>query len=269
MPKHKRLILPGIALNSAGAKGVAIGRSEEGKAVMVKGAVPGDLADVRVVKKKKSHLMGEVHRLIEPSPSRTDPACAHFELCGGCVWQNMVYEDQLRWKDDEVVQNLRRIGGVEPLERSGILPAPMPFGYRNKKWNSALHLNAGCRQKRSTLVGIYRSPRFGIPYSGRWDRIFEVENCLLQPDLSNAIRNQVGKWARENDWSFYHPRERTGWLRNLMIRNNREGDFMVQTGYREEAARILAEKLLESFPQISSLWFAVNEKTNDACMTWT
>ena len=90
---------------------------------------------------------------------------------------------------------------------------------------------------------------------------------MLQPDPSNAIRNQVGKWAREHDWSFYHPRERTGWLRNLMIRNNREGDFMVmvQTGHREEAARkILVEKLLESFPQISSLWFAVNEKTNDA-----
>ena len=100
MPKHKRLILPGIALNSAGAKGVAVGRTEEGKAVMVKGAVPGDVADVRVVRKKKSHLMGEVDRLIEPSPSRTDPACAHFELCGGCVWQNMIYEDQLRWKDD-------------------------------------------------------------------------------------------------------------------------------------------------------------------------
>lgn len=267
MPKHKRLILPSIALNSAGAKGVAIGRTEEGKAVMVKGAVPGDLADVRVVKKKKSHLMGEVHRLIEPSPSRTDPACAHFELCGGCVWQNMVYEDQLRWKDDEVVQNLRRIGGVEPLERSGILPAPMPFGYRNKmefsftseRWLSAEEIDSG------RDIADRRALGFHIP--GRWDRIFEVENCLLQPDPSNAIRNQVGKWAREHDWSFYHPRERTGWLRNLMIRNNREGDFMVmvQTGYREEAARkILAEKLLESFPQISSLWFAVNEKTNDA-----
>ena len=102
----------------------------------------------------------------------------------------------------------------------------MEFSFTSERWLSAEEIDSG------RDIADRRALGFHIP--GRWNRIFEVENCLLQPDPSNAIRNQVGKWAREHDWSFYHPRERTGWLRNLMIRNNREGDFMVmvQTGYR-------------------------------------
>lgn len=267
MAKGKPLMVESIELPVAGARGVAIGRMEDGRALMAKGAVPGDTAKVRITKKKKSHWMGEVVEVLQPSSDRVAPQCAHFQLCGGCVWQNMQYDAQLRWKAQEVRENLRRLGGVEVEEELPIIPSQETFYYRNKleysftaeRWLDAAEVAS------NEEIADRRACGFHIP--GRWDRVFEVHHCWLQPEPSNAIRNSISAWSLQHNWTFYHPRERKGWLRSMMIRNTLDGQFMVmiQTGHREEKARaILTENLLEHFPQIRSLYFAVNDKANDS-----
>lgn len=267
MVKRKQLVVESIHLTTAGARGVAIGRMEDGRALMVKGAVPGDVAKVRITKKKKSHYVGEVLEILEPSPDRIEAPCQHFDLCGGCVWQNMGYDNQLKWKSSEVRENLRRLGDVVAEKEEPILPSKEVFYYRNKleysfcaeRWLEPHEIASG------EEIPDRRALGFHIP--GRWDRVFEVDHCMLQPEPSNAIRNRISELAKEHNWTYYHPRAKTGWLRSMMLRNSVAGEFMVviQTGHEDLKARqILIDDLLKNFPEIVSLWFSVNTKVNDS-----
>ena len=269
MAKRKSgpLILKEVELTAAGARGVAIGKADDGRVVLVKGGVPGDLMDVRVTRKKKRMWMGEPLEIHRSSSDRVRPQCKHTAICGGCTWQQMDYSRQLFWKQTEVRENLRRLGELEIEGEEEILAAPKVFHYRNKleysfsseRWLSEEEIASGLDIDDRSALGYH------VP--GRWDRVFHVDECLLQPEPSNEIRNFLHSYSKDKGFSFYHPRERTGWLRTVMFRNTLDGAFMLLlqvTEMREVELNEWVEEICRQFPQIKSIYVAVNNKVNDA-----
>ena len=265
----KDLILYGLAVTDAAARGKAVAHAEDGRAVLIEGAVPGDTVDVRVTKKSSRYYEGRVERLLTLSEKRTEPPCPHFGVCGGCRWQNMQYRWQLYYKQQEVENNLRRIGGVELPPISPILGCEHEYYYRNK-----LEFSFACRRwytrEELDAAGEISSPEpaLGFHIQGRWDKVLDVRKCLLQPDPSNAIRDEIKRYALEKGLDFFDPRTNQGLLRTLMLRiSQTTGEVMllVQFGREDRPAREgLLDHLLERFPQITSLLYAINEKVNDS-----
>lgn len=265
MKKNK--ILQNIRLFAAGAKGVAVGRTEEGKTVLVKGAIPGDVVNVQVKKFKSKYIEGDVAELLELSPDRVEPRCIHFGVCGGCKWQNMSYAKQLFFKQDEVVNNIKRIGGVDGFELLPILGAEEQYYYRNKmefsfsdsRWLTQDEINSASDFTDRNALG------FHIP--GMWSKILDLKECHLQEDPSNAIRLAVRKFATENNMTFFDVRNQEGFLRTLMMRQNSKGEWMVLFQlFREEPEnqKLLFDFLINEFPQIKTLVYAINPKPNDS-----
>ncbi len=223
----KNTILENIRLLNAGAKGVAVGKTEDGKTVLVSGAVPGDVVNVRVRKSKARYMEGEAVAILEKSPFRVDPKCIHFGVCGGCKWQNLAYEKQLDFKQDEVYNNIRRIGGLDDFETLPILGSAQQYFYRNKmefsfsdaRWLTQEEVNSGADFLDKNALG------FHIP--GMWSKILDLKECFLQEDPSNAIRLEVRKFAEKNGMAFYDVRNQEGFLRTLMLRQNSKGEWMV------------------------------------------
>lgn len=265
--KKKNLILENIKLISAGAKGVAVGKTEEGKTVLVSGAVPGDVVNVRVKKAKSNYYEAEAIEITEKSPYRTAPKCVHFGVCGGCKWQNLSYEKQLDFKQDEVVNNIRRIGGIEHFEALPILGSEQKYFYRNKMEFS--FSNARWLSNEEVISGedISEKNALGFHIPGMWSKILDLKECFLQEEPSNEIRLAVRNYAIENNLEFYDVRNQEGFLRTLMLRQNSKGEWMVLFQlYREEKEnRIrLFDYILQKFPQIKTLVFAINPKGNDS-----
>lgn len=265
MKKNK--ILTNISLYAAGAKGVAIGKSEEGKTVLVKGAVPGDTVNVRVKKSKSKYIEGEAAEIVSFSPDRVEPKCIHFGVCGGCKWQNLSYEKQLYFKNEEVVNNIRRIGGIENFEELPILGSEQQYFYRNKmefsfsdaRWLTLDEVNSG------DDIGDRNALGFHIP--GMWSKILDLKECHLQEDPSNQIRLAVRQFADENNLDFFDLKNQGGFLRTLMMRQNSKGEWMVLFQlFREEKENQtkLFDFVLEKFPEIKTLVFAINSKGNDS-----
>lgn len=265
--KKPNPILENIRIYGAGAKGVAIGKTEEGKTVLVKGAVPGDVVDVQVRKSKSKYFEGEVLNLVTPSEFRVQPKCLHFGVCGGCKWQNLSYEKQLDIKNDEVFNNIKRIGGFENFECLPILGAEEQYFYRNKmefsfsdaKWLTLDEINSGENIDNKNALG------FHIP--GMWSKILDLKECWLQEDPSNQIRLAVKKFADENGLDYFDVKNQSGFLRTLMLRQNSIGEWMVLFQlYREEKENRekLFNFLLENFVEIKTLVYAINPKQNDS-----
>ena len=267
MKKKKNLILQNITLVSAGAKGVSVGKTEDGKTVLVTGAVPGDVVDVRVKKSKSKYYEGEAAAVIEESPWRVQPKCRHFGVCGGCKWQNLSYEKQLFFKESEVLNNLRRIGGIDGFEALPILGSQEQYFYRNKmefsfsdaRWLTQDEINSG--------EGIEDKNALGFHIPGMWSKILDLKECWLQEDPSNAIRLAVRGFAKKNHLDFFDVKNQQGFLRTLMLRQNSKGEWMVLFQlFREEKENMeaLFEYLLKEFPQIKTLLYAINPKQNDS-----
>lgn len=255
-----------LEVTGAGARGKAIAKAPDGRVVFISNAVPGDLVSVQVYKKKKGFYEGRATQVLRPSEDRVPPKCVHFGVCGGCKWQDMAYSAQLRHKQQEVVENLRRIGKVELPEIRPILGAPKPYYYRNKmefsfssqRWLEPEEIEqAGTVDDRNAL---------GLHIPGMWDKVLDLRECHLQAEPSNRIRLAVREFARQNGLSFFDPRRQEGLLRSLMIRNTEAGDFMVLLQfYRDEpgAREALLDYLSEQFPEIRSLYYTINPKQND------
>lgn len=267
MKRKKNTILENIRLISAGAKGVAVGKTETGKTVLVSGAVPGDVVTARVKKAKSNYYEAEVVEILEQSPFRIQPKCMHFGVCGGCKWQNLSYEKQLEFKQDEVVNNIKRIGGIAHFEILPILGSEQQYFYRNKmefsfsnaRWLSNEEVNSGADIKEKNALG------FHIP--GMWSKILDLKECMLQEAPSNEIRLAVREFALQNGLEFFDVKNQEGFLRTLMLRQNSKGEWMVLFQlYREENEKRvqLFDFLLAKFPQIKTLLFAINEKGNDS-----
>lgn len=265
--RKKNLILDNIKLVSAGAKGVAVGKTEEGKTVLVSGAVPGDVVNARVKKAKSKYYEAEAVEIIEESPFRVTPECIHFGVCGGCKWQNLSYEKQLDFKENEVLNNIRRIGGIEDFETLPILGSEKQYFYRNKmefsfsdsRWLTLDEVNSGENIDNKNALG------FHIP--GMWSKILDLKECHLQEEPSNSIRLAVKQFAEEHQLDFFDLKTQDGFLRTLMLRQTSKGEWMVLFQlFREEKENRekLFDFLLNKFPQIKTLVYAINSKGNDS-----
>ncbi|MGD1319480.1 23S rRNA (uracil(1939)-C(5))-methyltransferase RlmD [Chryseobacterium sp. 2R14A] len=263
----KNLILENIKLVSAGAKGVAIGRTEEGKAVMVSGAIPGDVVNVRVKKAKSKYFEGEAVDIIERSPYRVEPKCIHFGTCGGCKWQNMSYEKQLDFKQEEVYNNIKRIGGIDDFVTVPILGSEEQYFYRNKMEFSFSNARWLTQYEISSEENFGSKDALGFHIPGMWSKILDLKECFLQEDPSNAIRLAVKNYGVDHGLDFFDVKNQEGFLRTLMMRQNSKGEWMVLFQlYREEKENRekLFTYLLENFPQIKTLVYAINPKQNDS-----
>jgi len=235
--------------------------------VFIKGGIPGDRVRAKVIKRKKQYLEAVLENVLRASTQRIVPPCPHFGVCGGCSWQQMAYSEQLIWKEREVLDHLQRLGGIEPLEREAILAAPEPYGYRNKlefsfaseRWFTTEEL------RHPDLPTERRSLGFHAP--GRWDKVLHIESCLLQADPSNALRRFVHDFALERGWSYYHPRNKTGFLRTLTLRMDRSGRIMLifqAAENRKTDLLELVEALAAEFPGIASVWWSYNPGNHDS-----
>ena len=268
MKKNKKnLILENIKLLSAGAKGVSIGKTEDGKTIIVSGAIPGDIVNARVKKAKSKYYEADAVEILTPSPFRVEPECEHFGVCGGCKWQNMSYEKQLEFKQDEVVNNIKRIGGIEDFENLPILGGDEPYYYRNKmefsfsnaRWLTSEEIKSGTDINQKNALG------FHIP--GQWSKILDLKNCYLQEYPSNEIRLAIRNYAIENELDFFDLKSQDGFLRTLMLRQNSKGEWMILIQFfkENEKQRVkLLNFILEQFPQITTLLYAINPKGNDS-----
>lgn len=268
MKKNKKnLILENIKLLSAGAKGVSIGKTEDGKTIIVSGAIPGDIVNARVKKAKSKYYEADAVEILTPSPFRVEPECEHFGVCGGCKWQNMSYEKQLEFKQDEVINNIKRIGGIEDFESIPILGGDEPYYYRNKmefsfsnaRWLTSEEIKSGTDINQKNALG------FHIP--GQWSKILDLKNCYLQEYPSNEIRLAIRNYAIENKLDFFDLKSQDGFLRTLMLRQNSKGEWMILIQFfkeNEEQRIKLLNFILEQFPQITTLLYAINPKGNDS-----
>ena len=237
--------------------------------VFVPWCVPGDVCDIQLRRKKHSFAEGEVVRFVKYSDVREKPFCQHFGVCGGCKWQNLPYEEQLRFKQQQVYDQLSRIGKIELPEFMPILGSVKTTEYRNK-------LDFGCANKRwltseqlkdETL--IKDTPAIGFHITGAFDKILPIEKCWLMDDLHNQIRNEIRDYAIEHGITFFDLRQQVGLLRDVIIRNSASGELMViiqfhydETGGEQEAIGLL-QHIADTFPQITSLMYLDNQKCND------
>ncbi len=246
------------------SEGKGVGR-HEGLVVFVKETVPGDVVKVKINGKKKKFLEAYVLEMLSDSKERIVPFCEHFGLCGGCKWQHMNYDSQLKYKQGHVVENIRKLSGLELPEVQPILGSKKTTFYRNKmeytfsnfRWLTKEEIDSDEEHVRSALG-------FHIPK--RYDKILNVNKCHLQPDPSNEIRLGVKQFADDHGIEYFDLKHQTGFLRNLIIRIATTGDLMVilQVAKRDqEMIDLMMNFLKKEFPQISSLMFVVNEKGND------
>lgn len=284
MRKKKPLpIYENVTITDVAAEGKALARIND-LVVFVPWAVPGDIVDLQVTRKKHSFCEARITRFIQESPLRIKPQCEHFGTCGGCKWQNLPYQEQLKFKQTQVMQQLRRIGHVELPECMPILGSVKQFEYRNK-------LDFGCSNKQwltdqELKAGVPFQPSIGFHISGAFDKVLPISKCHLMDDLNNRIRNYIHSYALQNNISFYDLRAQHGLLRDLVMRNSLSGEWMliVQFGPSEQiqnnkeavaeevasqshfdrtTAMTLLEAVHNEFPEITSLLWVYNPKCND------
>ncbi len=273
--KKKALpILENVTITDVAAEGKSLARVDD-KVIFVPFTVPGDVVDLQIRKKKHSYCEAEVVRFREYSKVRETPMCSHFGVCGGCKWQNLPYEQQLKAKQKQVHDQLRRIGKVELPEFRPILGSVKTSEYRNK-------LEFGCSNRRwMTKEEIATLPKeneagadiernaIGFHITGAFDKILPIEKCWLMDDLHNRIRNTIRDYAIATGMTFFDLRAQKGLLRDIIIRNSNTGEWMViiQFHYDEEGdderAKALLQHVADTFPEITSLMYLDNQKCND------
>ena len=263
--KKKEIILENVLIEGVADKGFSIGRHEN-RVVFVKDAVPGDIVDVNVYRKRKDYYEGFMKEMHQASPDRVEPFCKHFGVCGGCKWQHLDYQAQLRHKWLGVQNALTRIGKLDIPEIPPILPAQATQYYRNKleftcsnkKWLTREEIDAGVEPESFNAVGFHRPRAF--------DKIVDIEHCHLQAEPSNAVRNEVRKFALENNYTFFDIKRQVGFLRQMFVRTTTTGEVMVIIGFfYEDVERRMAllDHLRAKFPDLTSLMYVINEKKNN------
>ena len=264
MGKNKKidLLLENVTIEAVAAEGKAL-THVDGMVVFVDFAVPGDVVDIQVYKKKKNYMEGFVKRLVIPSPQRVEPFCPHFGVCGGCRWQALPYAMQLEAKRQQVEDQLVRIGHLDVPEIRPTLPSEKIEYYRNKLEFSASNKRWLLRNEDPALV----EPGLGFHVGKFFDKVLDIRDCHLQAEPSNAIRLYIKQLCLENDLEFYNIRENRGFFRNMFVRNTEDGRLMLILCFArpdEEAIKRLLDAVYARFPEITSLYYIINEKLNDS-----
>jgi 23S rRNA (uracil1939-C5)-methyltransferase len=267
MARFRPRILPNIKITGIAEGSFAVGRADDGTVCFVEGAVPGDVVDFLALQKKKGCYFGSLKQVHTPSPHRVEPPCTHFGICGGCKWQHYDYPAQLHEKEDKVLQAIRRIGKVIPQESLPIIGCENPYYYRNKleftfsnkRWLTQEEMNLDTIPVHEPGLGFHRPKAFA--------QVVDIQECLLQADPSNAIRNFVRDFTKERNWDYYNIKTGEGYLRNLIVRTSSLGEVMVILCVRYDMLQRIDElftALTAQFPVISTLCFVVNSKGNDS-----
>ena len=262
--KRTGQIYEDVEITNVAAEGKALARIDD-IVVFVKGVVPGDIVDIKITKRSKNFREAVAINFKKYSSVRATPKCSHFGTCGGCVWQNLPYEMQLKYKQQQVEDALTHIAKVEIPQLCDILPSDNQYFYRNKleytfasqRWLTNEEMEVPDDQKELRGLG------FHIP--GRFDKVLDIQKCWLQADPSNDIRLETKKFCCENNFSFYDLKEQVGFLRNIIIRTSINNEIMVIMVFGnddQEKREMVMDHLLKVFPQITSMMYFINTKRN-------
>lgn len=267
--KKKELpILERITITDVAAEGKALAKVND-LVIFVPFVVPGDIVDLQVKKKKHHYCEAVAIKIHEYSNLRSEPFCPHFGICGGCKWQCLPYDEQIKYKQKQVIDNLTRIGKIELNNVLPILGSnktieyrnKLEFGFSNKRWLTQEEIAGGQEYTQMNAVGFHTT--------GSFDKILPIEQCRLMDNINNRIRNAVRDYGYEHNLSFYDLREHSGLLRNMMIRNSNTGELMVVMQFcimndnEQKEAENVMHFLSEEFPEITSLLYVNNRKFND------
>lgn len=269
--KRKPLpILEKVEIEAVAAEGKCVAHVND-MVVFVPFVVPGDVVDLQVRKKRHSYCEATVVRMIQPSPIRVAPKCEHFGICGGCKWQNLPYKEQLAAKQQQVIDQLTRIGKVELPEMSPILGSEKTEEYRNKLEFACSNKRWYTKEELEALpegVGLAQGA-IGFHITGAFDKIYPIEKCVLMDDYCNKVRNAIYNYALEHNLTFFDIREQHGLLRDIMMRNSNTGEWLVLVQFHydeagdEERAMGLMQFIADEFQEITSLLYVDNQKGND------
>jgi 23S rRNA (uracil1939-C5)-methyltransferase len=261
----KKPFYPNVTISDIGAEGKSLAKIDD-LIVFTTQAIPGDIVDLQVVKKRRRYQEARVVKIHQYSTLRTEPFCSHFGTCGGCKWQNLIYNEQLRYKQKQVEDQLQRIGKITIPEFFPILGTDHTTYYRNKleytfsnsRWLTEAELHSDLKIENKNALG------FHIP--GLFDKVLQINHCWLQPEPSNKIRNFIYQFAIENDLTFFDIKKQAGFLRTLILRTTSTGEVMVIVSFyfdNPELRNLLLNSLKNEFPEITSLMYVVNQKGND------
>lgn len=264
--KKLDLILENVKIEAVAAEGKSLAHVD-GTVVFVEFAVPGDIVNVKVTKKKKNYMEGFILEIVKPSEDRLQPFCEHFGICGGCRWQPLPYDMQLKAKQQQVWDQLVRIGHLEIPDISPILPSDKTKYYRNKL--EFTFSNKRWIYNNEDPDSLTDEERLGLGFhvSKFFDKVLDIKHCSLQPEPSNEIRLFIREYAVTHNLEFYNIRENTGFLRNIIVRNNQVGDVMLTVcfAYDDQDKIVpMLDAIAVEFPQIKSLHYVINEKLNDS-----
>ncbi|MEY4278487.1 MAG: hypothetical protein RL377_491 [Bacteroidota bacterium] len=264
-------VLEKVLIEDYAAEGKSLARVD-GKVIFVEGAVPGDVVDIQLQKNKTDWAEGFAKHFHSYSEMRVQPFCKHFGVCGGCQWQMLPYEQQLKYKHKQVVDNLTRIAKVELPEILPIMGAPATEGYRNKveytfATEKFIPFEEFKAMKAAGEEPTKQPGAGGFHARGFFEKVVEIDTCYLQEEPTNLMRKAVVNFAIENEMPFYNIKQHQGWLRNMFVRNTTNGQWMVNLilGYEDKEKReALLNLLLKQFPQITTLLYTINTKRNDS-----
>lgn len=263
IPADKKF-LQNIQVIDIAEEGKGVGKSDD-LVIFIDKAVPGDIVDVELLRRKKKFYEGKIQNLVKPSEHRTEPFCEHFGVCGGCKWQHLTYEAQLQFKQKSVSDALQRLGKVDVSDMEPILGSAESRYYRNKleyTFSDKRWLTDGDMRNAETM----EMNALGYHIPGRFDKILDIDHCYLQADPSNEIRNKVREYALKAGISFYNLKNHEGALRNLIIRTSSTGELMVIVVFAyadEEQIEGMMKFIASEFKSINSLLYIVNQKKND------
>lgn len=260
-------MISNVTITDTADEGLAIGRCEDGRVILVKGAVPGDIADVIGFDKKKGMLITRPTAFSTLSPDRVEPFCPHFGTCGGCKWQHMSYAAQLRFKEKKVRDAFERLTGIAGDKVQPIVGAPAERYYRNKLEYTASDRRWLTDEEMQQPAGSVQTEGIGFHLPGAFDKVLDIEHCYLQDEPSNAIRLFIKSFCRNRNWPFFNLRSKSGFMRNIIVRNTQAGDVMVVLVVgQDERDRIqeLVHGLTSTFPSIVSVYSVLNTKQNDS-----
>lgn len=272
--KQKQLpVFYEVTITDVAAEGKSLAKVDD-MVIFTQYAVPGDVVDLQIIKKKKNYMEGRVIKFHSYSEQRCDAKCEHYGTCGGCKWQILPYDEQIRYKQKQVIDNLTRLGHIELPECMPILGSEKQYFYRNKleytfsnkKWLTLEEMQARKAAENAGETSLPSLNGVGFHIPGCFDKVLDIHKCWLQDDISNQIRNEIRNYAFDKKLTFFDLRTQEGFLRTLMIRTTSTGELMVVVVffYEDENARIaLLQHLSEKFPQITSLLYVINSKCND------
>jgi 23S rRNA (uracil1939-C5)-methyltransferase len=260
LPLLEKVLITGVA-----AEGKAIAKHND-LVIFIPFVVPGDVVDVQLTRKKNSYAEGKVVYFHEYASQRTEAFCEHYGVCGGCKWQILPYSEQIRYKQQQVTDNLTRIGKIQLPEISPILGSEkiqfyrnkLEFTFSNKRWMTEKEIQSGESFDNMNALG------FHIP--GMFDKVLDIRKCWLQEDISNQIRNEIKDFALKNGYSFFDLRNQAGLLRNIIIRTSTTGEVMLIVVFYEDdedKREALLTRIADQFPAITSLLYIINQKAND------